>query len=351
MWITFYHQSKRYRRTLGLDDTKANRKLATQQILPEIQYKLNNGVFFESEEKQKQKSRVPTVEEFSSVSFEIHKHERREFTQAKYKRLYAIHIAPFFKNERLNNIKPSHLAKWQNKLLETLSTKTLKGVRTVFNTMFDDALKDELIAKNPFAHIKRPINKDVREKNPFSLEEIFAILKEMPESMRAFFAIGFYTGMRTGEIIGLKWSDIDFEENIISVQRSRRQGVESLPKTKNSIRDIDIIEPLLPYLIKHKELEVSETYVFETYTKKPYNTSDKISSHYWKPTLKKLGIEYRNLYQMRHTFASMMISNGEDILWVSNMLGHKDSSMTLEVYARYIKQTKRKRASFILEAA
>ena len=349
MWITFYHQSKRFRRTLNLDDTKANRKFATQQIIHEIQYKLNNRVFFETEAKQKNK--IPTVEEFSSVSFEIHKHERRELTQAKYLRLYAIHIAPTFKNERLNNIKPSALAKWQNKLLETLSTKTVKGVRTVFNTMFDDALKDELITKNPFTHIKRPINVDVIEKNPFSLEEIFSILKEMPESMRAFFAIGFYTGMRTGEIIGLKWSDINFKELTIHVQRSRRQGIESLPKTKNSIREIDIIEPLLPYLLKHKELEVSEEYIFETYAGKPFNTSDKISAHYWKPTLKKLGIAYRNLYQMRHTFASMMISNGEDILWVSNMLGHKDSSMTLQVYARYIKQTKRKRASFILEVA
>ena len=58
-------------------------------------------------------------------------------------------------------------------------------------------------------------------------------------------------------------------------------------------------------------------------------------------------ISYRNLYQMRHTFASLMIANGEDILWVSNMLGHKDSSMTLQVYARYVKQQHRKRATFL----
>ena len=89
-------------------------------------------------------------------------------------------------------------------------------------------------------------------------------------------------------------------------------------------------------------------YVFETYQKKPFTTGDKISSHYWRPLLKKLNIEYRNLYQMRHTFASMMIGNGEDILWVSNMLGHKDSSMTLQKYARYIKHNKRERGMFLL---
>ncbi|MFC2057351.1 tyrosine-type recombinase/integrase [Campylobacterota bacterium] len=87
-------------------------------------------------------------------------------------------------------------------------------------------------------------------------------------------------------------------------------------------------------------------YIFETFQGKPFNTCDNISSHYWRPTLKKLDIPYRNLYQMRHSFASHMISSGEDILWVSNMLGHKDSSMTLEKYARYVKRSDKKELNF-----
>jgi integrase len=88
--------------------------------------------------------------------------------------------------------------------------------------------------------------------------------------------------------------------------------------------------------------------MFETYMGKPFNTADKISAWYWRPLLDKLTMKYRNLYQMRHTFASMMISNGEDILWVSKMLGHKDSSMTLQKYARYIKVKDKKRAGFLM---
>ena len=91
--------------------------------------------------------------------------------------------------------------------------------------------------------------------------------------------------------------------------------------------------------------------MFETYKGIPYNTCDKISSHYWKPTLQKLGIPYRNLYQMRHSFASLMISNGEDVLWVSNMLGHKHSSMTLEKYARYCRLRSRQRGVFLEQVA
>jgi len=343
LWITFYHQSKRYRKSLGLDDTKANRKLAEQRIIPEIVYKLNSGTFFENE-----KTKVPTIDEFARVSFEIHKHERRPITQKRYIRLYELHIKPTFEKKRIDKIKPSQLARWQNKLLESLSSKTVKGIRTIFRTIFEDAMRDEIILRNPFALVKSPKQKEVIEKKPFSVEEIYQILDYVPEQIRAFFAIGFFTGMRTGEIIALRWSHVDFEAGMIHVRKSIRQGIEGPPKTKNSIRDIEIIDALMPYLKKHREIVLNDSiYLFETYLGKPFTTCDKISYWYWKPTLKQLGIPYRNLYQMRHTFASMMIANGEDILWVSQMLGHKDSSMTLEKYARYIKQKNRKRGVFL----
>jgi len=150
--------------------------------------------------------------------------------------------------------------------------------------------------------------------------------------------------------LDIKWEDVDWDEGIIHVRRSRRQGIETLPKTKNSIREVEIIDVLMPYLQKHRELVSKKSvYIFETYLNEPFTTCDKISLWYWKPALTKAGVPYRNLYQMRHSFASLMIANGEDILWVSNMLGHKDSSMTLQKYARYIKQTRRKRASFLSE--
>ncbi len=80
----------------------------------------------------------------------------------------------------------------------------------------------------------------------------------------------------------------------------------------------------------------------------PYYSASKISLVYWEKALKSLNLVYRNLYQMRHTFASMMISSGEDILWVSSMLGHKNSSITLSVDAKHIKTTKKSRGTFLL---
>lgn len=333
------------KKSLNIEDNKANRNLANTQIVPQLILKVSTGEFYET---QNEKIKVPTVDEFFKISFKIHKVERRELTQKRYVRLYELHIKPYFGNKKLDKIKASDIALWQNKLLDKLSSKSVKGIRTIFRTVVDDALCDEIINRNPFDLVKAPRHENVKIMNPFNIEEIDQILKYAKDNIRAFFALGFYTGMRTGELIGLKWSDINFEERTISVQRSIRQGIETLPKTKSSIREVEILDKLLPFLIKHYEItECKSGYVFETYKGVNFTTSDKISVHYWKPLLISLGLVYRNLYQMRHTFASMMISHGEDILWVSNMLGHKHSSMTLDHYAKYVKNDKKVRGSFL----
>lgn len=344
LYIEFYHHSKRHRKSLGLDDTPENRKFAEKQLIPELIYKINNGVLFENA------IEMPTLAEFAPTSFEIRSTSRRQLTHQSYMRTYELHIRPKFGNKKLDAIKPSMLSKWQNDLLTTRSGKTVKVIRTVFSCILEDAMFDELIETNPFKRVKMPKIEEVREKNPFSMNEMFLIIDKMPILMQAFFAIGFFTGMRTGEIIGLQWRDIDWDNRIIQVRRSRRQGVETEPKTKNSIRDIDILDALWPYLVQHKDHTDPQHYVFETYMGEPYNTCDKIAAHYWQPALKELGLKYRNLYQMRHSFASLMISSGEDILWVSNMLGHKDSSLTLEKYARYVKSNDKKRAQFLVKS-
>ena len=209
LWIDFFYQSKRYRRSLELEATKANTKLAQTKIIPEIVYKLNQGTFFELEEKKANED--ITVDEMAKMSFEMHKHERREFTRLSIASNYERHIKKPFGKRTIKGIKPSELAIWQNKLCDKLAPKT---IRTIFNTILDDALRDDIVVKNPFTHIKSPVLVDVREKKPFSVEEIFKILEYADEKMRAFFALGFFTGMRTGELIGLKWEDVDFEENI-----------------------------------------------------------------------------------------------------------------------------------------
>ncbi|WP_304542890.1 tyrosine-type recombinase/integrase [Sulfurimonas microaerophilic] len=342
LYLHFAHDGKFVRKSLKLEDTFKNRTLVKKQIIPEIQKQLVLGEFFEEKEEK------PTVDEFVKLSFSLHKHHRRELTQKKYEDIYRLHIQPTFGHKQIDKIKRAELFLWQNKLLDTRTGKTVVSIRTVLMSIFEDAYKEEIIEKNYLKLVDPPKVVETREKKPFTVEEMYTILDNAPEHIRAYFAIGFFAGLRTGEIIALRWQDIDFENWMIYVRHSIRAGLFTAPKTKASIRDIEIIDALKPYLIAHREQASDESvFLFETYVGKPYARSDKISSHYWKAILKEHNIPYRNLYQMRHTFASQMLMNGEDILWTSQMLGHKDSTMTLEKYARYIPQKNVKRASFL----
>jgi integrase len=127
-------------------------------------------------------------------------------------------------------------------------------------------------------------------------------------------------------------------------------GVVSTPKTQSSIRTIDILDPLLPYLkAQYERTGRAGSFVFLNKNGDHYYDIKRIRDTRWKKLLEKLGIEYRTIYQMRHTFATVMIENGEDILWVSHMLGHTDTSMTLQMYAKYRKQKDKKRAVFLAD--
>jgi len=233
----------------------------------------------------------------------------------------------------------------KSNLVGVVSPRRIKNIRAVLNGILSDALDNDLISKNPVSATKT-IPLDDSEIHPFSMSEIALILENSEGQSKNFFALAFMSGMRSGEMIGLKWSDIDFFKSEININRTRRAGVENKPKTKSSKRTIDILDSLKPYLKSQYELTGSKnSYLFLNQDDKPFYDIKSIRDYAWRKTIKTCGLEYRTIYQTRHSFATMMLSNGEDILWVSHTLGHKNSSITLEVYARYIKSKEKKRGS------
>ncbi len=339
LWIRFTHQGKLYRKPLGLDNTKANMRLAQNEILPTFQVKLLNGNFFTKQ--------IPTIDEYSKISFDMHSSTRKLSTQNDYKISYEKHIKPFFGNKKLDSLKPSDIERWQNKALETVSPRRLKAIRAVLSTIIQDALRDELITKNPLPLVKLPRSEKV-EIQPFSINEIFSILDTAKSQYKNFYALGFFTGMRSGEMIGLRWDDIDFRRREISIKRAIKMGVISTPKTVGSTRTIDILDSLMPYLEEqYKITGESKSYVFLNDEGLHFYDIKRIRNTHWTKILKECGLKYRPIYHTRHTFATIMLENGEDILWVSNMLGHTNSTMTLSRYAKYIKREGKKRAMFL----
>ena len=149
--------------------------------------------------------------------------------------------------------------------------------------------------------------------------------------------IGFFTGMRTGEIIALKLSDIDLKNEIISINSTRSRFGEGLPKTAKSIRKVPILKDLkafLLYFISKKD----EGYLLQTYNKKPYRDSQ-IFVDTWAALLDELGIKYRRPYTMRHTYATYMLKNNlVSPVMLASLLGHSTPKMIYNVYVNYVNQ-------------
>ena len=344
LWIRYIYSGRLYRKSLGLENTKANMKLAKNDILPKMQLKMLTGELFET--------KVPTINEYYKKSFELHEANRRETTSKDNLRICVKYVLPVFGSKRLNAIKPSDITIWQNNLLSNngLSSKRVKDIRNILGTILEDAFRDEIISKNPVRLASNLPRHTCRTVTPFTLGEIEKIIQTAEGHYKNFFAISFFTGMRTGELIGLKWSDVDIEKQEIHIEGSIRKGLESLPKTSQSVRTIDMLDAVVAFFENQYQLTGSKnSYIFLTSSDSSLFDAKNIRASGWVKTLKEADIEYRPLYHTRHTFASQMIQNGEDILWVSNMLGHTSPKMTLDRYAKYIKIENRKRGTFLLD--
>jgi integrase len=188
----------------------------------------------------------------------------------------------------------------------------------------------------------------LKEISPLTFEEVRYILSNADGWFKNFMTLAFFTGMRTGEMLALRWEDVNLHSGKIIVRSSMTRGKIGTTKT-GKVREIDVLDPVMQALREQfKETGLRGGFVFySNKTQNAFTNSSSIAKINWKPLLKRLLIGERTLYQTRHTFATMMISKGEDIMWVSNMLGHADSSITLSIYARYRENKTVKRASFL----
>jgi len=144
------------------------------------------------------------------------------------------------------------------------------------------------------------------------------------------FMIG--SGLRSGEVIGLQWNDIDFENQTVSVNRRIRDGDIDKPKIASSIRTIPILKEAMDALIEQKGISGSDTWVFTNRYYTAY-TSPRQLDWMYKKLLKYVGLPEGRLYNLRHTFATNLIHNEiESITIVSGLLGHNDSIVTQNTY-------------------
>ena len=223
---------------------------------------------------------------------------------------------------------------------QPLSGKRINNVLIPLRGMLEDAFLDGKIPRNPMERIKNlPTGNQGDNVDPFAPDEIERILTACRDpQLRNLFQFAFFTGLRTGELIALEWRDVDLWKGVVKVQRNIVLKQAKGPKTKSGNREVLLLPPALEALqAQRQHTELMNGRVFcNPRTRQPWETDGQIRKTAWQPTLKRAGVRYRYPYQTRHTYASMMLTAGEDPTWIAKQMGHADWGMIRKTYARWI---------------
>lgn len=251
-------------------------------------------------------------------------------------------LIPAFGRKMVADLKRSDVRAWCEE--QTATNKRLSNVQSVLRKALQDALDDELIDINPmhgWKFTRREAVKTVDSIDPLSAEEQQAILESCKDPQhRNLFEFAFWSGLRTSELCALEWGDIDWLKGFVRVRRAMTRAADEPedPKTRRGARDVKILPAALRALIAQKaHTFMADQYVFhDPRYGQPWDGDQSIRAGAWIPALRKAGVRYRNPYQTRHTYASMMLTAGESPIWVASQMGHADTAMIFRNYGRWI---------------
>ncbi len=266
-----------------------------------------------------------------------------------YKGIFEKHILPYFKDKYVTEIKPIDIKKFQDSLIaKDYGRTTINHSRGILSDAFELAIIEEYVDINPIKMISSPKSKKRKVKqNPFNLDEIDDILDTKDLEIRNFLGISIFTGMRSGELLALKWEDIDFNTDTVSITKTISAGLIGTTKTFSSNRDIELIDKARIYF-KSQQLVtgLKNNFVFLN-SKNTHHICNAVITYKYKNILKSLNLEARSLHNTRHTFASIMLNNKIEPLWVSKTLGHENLKITLDTYTHYIPRSSKMVLEFL----
>jgi len=379
LYFDFFHQGKRCREQTELPDTPGNRK-RVETVMLRIDSEMRQGTFDyaryfpNSKVPNRADARsgvaaavqmalsnggatvtpvvyAPTFAEFLEIWLTENEVRWRRTTKNLRREMIQLHLMPLFGERIVSTITRAQLLDFRATLAKrpgkragsTISPKTVNEVMAVLMSILGEAA-DRYEFSNPGERVNR-LKVPRKDIQPFSLNEALQIIEKARSDYRAYFTVRFFTGMRTGEVHGLKWKYVDFERRQILVRESFTQGEQDGTKTDGSMREIAMSQRVFDALKAQQALtrHLGE-YVFCSRTGLPIDLHNFLS-RVWKPLLKHLGLAHRRPYQMRHTAATLWLAAGENPEWIARQLGHSTTEMLFRVYSRYVPNLTRKDGS------
>ena len=227
----------------------------------------------------------------------------------------------------------------QTKLSAARINKMLNPLRQILNEA-----ADRFDFRTPFDSVKQLKTKRT-DVDPFTLAEVKQVLDTVRPDFKQYFTVRFFTGMRTGEIDGLQWKYVDFENRLILVRETVVGGEEEYTKTDGSQRDIQMSQLVFDALKAQFEATGKlSKFVFCNRLGTPLDHKN-VTNRVWYPLLRHLNLKKRRPYQCRHTAATLWLASGEAPEWIARQLGHTTTEMLFRVYSRYVPNLTRRDGS------
>lgn len=252
-----------------------------------------------------------------------------------------LHLLPFFGDTPVGEITKADLLQFRSEIASrkgrrgnaTLSAKTINRVMQILSQALAEAGEQHAFT-NPAERIKRLKQRRI-DVQPFSLAETRRIIDAVRDDYRPYMIVRFLTGMRTGELHGLKWRYVDFERRQLLIRETIVRGEVEYTKTDGSQREIAMSQPVYEALREQQRRTGDKAYVFCSASGTPLD-NDNVTARVWYPLLRHLDLEPRRPYQTRHTCATLWLAAGENPEWVARQLGHVDTTMLFKTYSRFI---------------
>ena len=364
--IDFRYLNKRCRETTAMEDTPNNRK-KLEKAIERMEAEMLLGVFdyakyfpksarlaeIKAAENQINavSSKAPVFSKYCEIWVADKEIEWRSSYAEKIRIVIRKYLTPYFGTISVINIKKSDILGFRSSLAkvtygnnqECLSPSRINQIMTVLRMILDSA-SERYDFDSPYKNIKS-LKEGRIEVTPFSLEEVQRIITSVRDDFKPYYTIRFFTGMRTSEIDGLQWKNIDLQRREIHIREALVNGVLGGTKTYGSDRTIQMNDRVYQAFLQQKSLNNGKSdFVFCNRDGGPLDYR-LVNKRVWHPILRFLGLTPRRAYQTRHTAATLWLAAGENPEWVARQLGHSTTEMLFRVYSRYIPNVTRRDGS------
>ena len=267
-------------------------------------------------------------------------------TYRSYGRVVDGHLVPGVGRVKLAKLRPDHIRRLYRSMLDAgKATRTVQYAHTLLKRALAQAVMDGLIPRNAAEAVRPPkLKRD--EIQPLNADQVRALLDASDERSCALYTVAVRTGMRPGEILALRWSDVDLEAGTVQINRALSEGEFSTPKTPRSRRRISLSPATVATLKAHRKRQLEECMakaglwedhglVFPSSVGTP--KSQRNLNREFKNAAKRAGLpDHFKLYDLRHTCATLLLSRNVHPKYVQELLGHASIALTLDTYSHVI---------------